>query len=154
MAAEPIRFVVRGVPVAQGSPRGFVAGGRAVVVSGASGRGSHGQSLHAWRTAIASEARSAMEGLPSFGGPVHVYARFVMGRPKSHLRTDGVSLVRGAPRYPRLDIDKLARALLDALTGVCVDDDSQVTLLMAEKGWDDDARGWQGVEVTISVDER
>lgn len=148
--AEPITFSVRGVPVAQGSPRAFVAGGRAVVVSGAQGKGSHGSALHQWRSSIADEARRAMTGLPAFGGPVTVLANFVLARPKSHRRTDGVSLVKGAPRYPRLDIDKLSRALLDGLTGVVYDDDSQVVWLSAEKAWDDEVQGWQGVEITVS----
>lgn len=91
-----------------------------------------------------------MTGLPAFGGPVVVFANFVMARPKSHLRSDQASLVKGAPRYPRLDIDKLSRALLDGLTGVVYDDDSQVVWLSAEKAWDDDIRGWQGVEITVS----
>lgn len=151
---DRIVFAVRGIPVVQGSPRAFVAGGRARVVSGATGTGSHGQSLHAWRTAIATEARSAMAGLPSFGGPVSVLARFVFGRPRSHLRSDGMTTLPRAPRYPRLDIDKLSRALLDGLAGVCFDDDSQVVWLSAEKAWDDDERGWQGVEVTVSEGRR
>lgn len=148
-AVTEIHFQVRGLPVAQGSPRGFVAGGRAVVVSGATGKGSHGRALADWRHSIASEARSAMDGLPTFGGPVRVIARFVLSRPRSHFRSDQVSLAKGAPRYPRLDIDKLARALLDSLTGVAIDDDSQVTWLSAEKAWDDEVRGWQGVEITV-----
>ncbi len=36
------------------------------------------------------------------------------------------------------------------MTGVVFDDDSQVIWLSAEKAWDDDIRGWQGVEVTIT----
>ena len=145
-----VTFDVRGVPTPQGSPRAFITGHRAIVVSGAQGKGSHGQALHAWRTAIASEARSAMRGLPSFPGPVRVHAAFVMARPRSHFRADGESLAKGAARYPRLDIDKLARALLDGLTGVCFDDDSQVASLHAEKDWDDVTRGWQGVTVSIT----
>lgn len=143
---EPVRFTVRGIPVPQGSPRAFVTKGRARVVSDASRPNS---SLGAWRTSIATEARAAMTGLPSFGGPVHVLASFVMARPKSHHRGDGRSLVKGAPRYPRLDIDKLSRALLDGMTGVVFDDDSQVVWLSAEKSWDDELPGWQGVEVTV-----
>jgi len=145
-----VAFTVRGAPVAQGSPRAFIAGGKARVVSGATGRGSHGRSLADWRASIATEARAAMSNLPSFGGPVRVEARFVLSRPPSHLRSDGRTARPSAPRYPRLDLDKLGRALLDALTGVCYDDDSQVTTLIIEKDWDDDVRGWQGVDVTVT----
>lgn len=146
-STSEIRFTARGAPVAQGSVKAFIRGGRAVVVGKGTGP------LADWRHAIATEARSAMAGLPAFGGPVRVLATFTMSRPPSHFRTDGVSLVKGAPRYPRLDVDKLSRALLDALTGVAFDDDSQVTWLSAEKGWDDVDRGWQGVEVTVIGDE-
>lgn len=145
VTGDEIRFEVRGIPIAQGSVRAFVRDGRAVVVG-------KSRPLADWRAAIASEARSAMQGLPAFGGPVRIIARFVLSRPPSHFRSDGEQLARGAPRYPRLDIDKMARALLDGLTGVVMDDDSQVTFLAAEKGWDDEVRGWQGVDVTIRAD--
>lgn len=144
IAAAPseVTFAVRGSPVAQGSVRAFVRGGRAVVVAKPGPLGD-------WRHAIASEARQAMAGLPAFDGPVRVVAEFVMSRPPSHFRRDGETLASGAARYPRLDVDKLARALLDGLTGVCFDDDSQVVSLWADKTWDDTVRGWQGVEITV-----
>ena len=34
------------------------------------------------------------------------------------------------------DLDKLVRAVLDALTGVCYKDDSQVVYIETEKVWD------------------
>lgn len=139
-----VRFSARGAPVAQGSVKAFVRGGRAVVVAKGTGP------LADWRHAIATEARSAMEGLPAFAGPVRVIATFTLSRPRSHFRTDGRTLAKSAARYPRLDVDKLSRALLDALTGVAFDDDSQVAALWADKQWDDEDRGWQGVDVTIS----
>jgi Holliday junction resolvase RusA-like endonuclease len=40
----------------------------------------------------------------------------------------------GYPKRP--DLDKLVRAVLDALTGVCYLDDSQVTRIEAEKNFD------------------
>lgn len=139
---EEVTFQVRGTPVAQGSVRAFVRGNRAVVVAKPG-------PLADWRHAIASEARRAMTDLPAFDGPVRVHAWFVMARPPSHYRADGVRLTSNAPRYPRLDVDKLARALLDGLTGVVFDDDSQVVRLVAQKAWDDDGQGWQGVEITV-----
>lgn len=143
-SAIEISFAVRGSPVAQGSVKAFVRGNRAIVVAKGVGP------LADWRHAIATEARAAMAGLPAFDGPVRVVARFVMSRPPSHFRTDRETLAKGAPRYPRLDVDKLARALLDGLTGVAIDDDSQVVSLWADKDWDDGERGWQGVEITVA----
>lgn len=138
-----INFSVRGSPVAQGSVRAYVRGGRAIVV--AKGHGA----LADWRHDISAGARTAMADLPSFSGAVVVHANFAYTRPPSHFRSDGVKIKAGAPRYPRLDIDKTARALLDALTGVAIDDDSQVVELMVNKVWDDFERGWQGVRVRV-----
>jgi Holliday junction resolvase RusA-like endonuclease len=39
----------------------------------------------------------------------------------------------GYPKRP--DLDKLVRAVLDSLTGVCYEDDSQVIRLRASKVW-------------------
>lgn len=136
-----IDFTVRGAPTAQGSVRAYVRGNRAVVV-GVTG------SLAAWRHAIATEARTAMGSTPIIAGPVVVSAWFTMARPPSHLRRDG-TVRPAASSYPRLDVDKLARAVLDALTGVVFGDDSQVIVLHAHKTWDDDQRGWQGAEIRI-----
>lgn len=141
-----IAFTVRGTPTAQGSVRAFVRGKRAVVV-GVSGP------LSDWRHAIATEARAAMGDTPALTGPVVVSAWFTFSRPPSHFRADGRSLTKSASRYPRLDVDKLARAALDALTGVVWGDDSQVVVLHAHKAWDDDQRGWQGVEIRVREDE-
>jgi len=137
-----VTFSVRGSPVAQGSVKAFVRGNRAIIVGKSA-------PLADWRHAIATEGRAAMAGLPAFDGPVRVVATFVMSRPPSHFRTDHETLAKGAPRYPRLDVDKLARALLDGLTGVAIDDDSQVVALWANKEWDDEHRGWQGVDITV-----
>jgi crossover junction endodeoxyribonuclease RusA len=114
-----IAFTVRGLPVPQGSTRAFVRGGRPIVTSDAKGLG-------VWRTAIASEARFAMGGLPMLRGPVRVQVEFELPRPASRPKRD---------RWPdrRPDLDKLVRACLDSLTGVVVADDSQVVRLAASK---------------------
>lgn len=53
-----------------------------------------------------------------------------------HFKASGV-LVEGSPRYPCSrtagDIDKLSRSILDALTGIVYEDDSQVVILNARK---------------------
>lgn len=60
-------------------------------------------------------------------GPVSVRLDFVMPRPKSAPRRFT------PPAVKRPDIDKLSRAVLDALTGICWHDDSQVIALTATK---------------------
>lgn len=95
-----------------------------------------GAALAAWRASIRKAARE--HGARVLAAPVAVTVSFGMTRPKEHMR-----LVRGEyavkvshlHRMPDVapDLDKLVRALLDALTGVCYADDRQVVRLHAEK---------------------
>lgn len=82
---------------------------------------------------MALAARAAHQGGP-LEGPVRVSCAFVFPRPKHHRRANG-NLREGAPRRhgSRPDVDKLARAILDGITGVVLRDDSQVSELWAVK---------------------
>jgi crossover junction endodeoxyribonuclease RusA len=142
-----IAFVVAGTPKPQGalvrSPRGGLYH-------------RDGARLRRWRTAISSAARLAAGGQPPATGPVMVVARFVMVRPAAHyLPVNGRRAVRelrlDAPKYPAgtPDVDKLARALLDALTSVVIKDDAQVASLMAVKLYETDELA-EGVRVRVS----
>lgn len=65
--------------------------------------------------------------------PVGIGIAFVFVRPKSHYTSKG-ELRAGAPSHPgKPDIDKLCRAVLDALTGILYHDDAQVVSLNASK---------------------
>lgn len=152
VSSDPIEFAVRGLPVAQGSARAFVRGGRAIVATDAHKTRSP---LGSWRTAIAAAAAEAMAGAP-WSGPVAVRLSFrPASRPASHwlpanrrrplreLRLDAPYHHAGKP-----DADKLARAALDALTGVVFEDDRQVASLEVLKRWP--AEG-EGPGVTIRV---
>lgn len=75
-----------------------------------------------------------------FEGPVGIALTFFMPRPKSLPKT------RPTPMTKRPDIDKLARAALDALTGCFFTDDARVTRLMTEKRYAD-----IGAPVGVSV---
>lgn len=128
-----ISFWVAGLPVPQGSARAFVVAGRAHITS------TSGHRLQDWRQAIASEARQSVQELVL--GPVEVGAVFYVPRPTSRRKRD-----LWPDRKP--DIDKLARACLDALTGVTFKDDAQVVRLVAEKRYA--VEGQQsGVMVTV-----
>jgi len=78
--------------------------------------------------------------------PMRLLLEFRFSRPQSHFVTKkGVSHLKpNAPAQPvsaRLgDIDKLSRAVLDALTGVAYLDDRQVIILEASKCYIDDDR--------------
>ncbi len=150
MAMRYVTFEVRGTPVPQGSARAFVVGNRAVVVT--QGRAP----IVAWRSSIATEARDAMGAAPPFVGPVSVRLEFrPSSRPASHylpanarrpvrqLRLDAPTWHASAP-----DADKLARAALDALSGVVFEDDRQVATLLVTTRWPIEG---QSPGVTVAV---
>ena len=70
------------------------------------------------------------------GREIKLVIDFYFLRPKSHLTSKG-ALTRSAPLYPTGrqigDLDKLSRSVLDSLTSVCYNDDSQVVDLIAKK---------------------
>jgi crossover junction endodeoxyribonuclease RusA len=127
---ETVSFVVVGVAVAQGSKRAFVTPAGPRVVDANEKR------LWPWRAAVAAEARGAMRDRLPLRSPIWLRATFAFTRPAGHFGSGrNRSLVRpSAPPVPgRPDLDKLVRALLDALTGVVFVDDAQVVELVARK---------------------
>lgn len=104
-------FTVQGTPITQGSMSVF----RGKIVHQKS------RELTAWRNAINEACRAIMDPLV---GPVKVDVTFRLQSPRS------------APRalpHVRPDVDKLARAALDGLTGAAFADDAQVVTLTARK---------------------
>jgi len=97
-------------------------------------RHSTGVALLEWRQKIADAAIKA--GAVKFNGAVKVIAVFGVPRPDYHF-IKGTRYLRHAHTYDRPyvapDVDKLARALLDALTGVCYGNDAQVVVLSVAK---------------------
>lgn len=132
-----ITFTVPGVPSAQGSKRHV---GRGIMVE-------TNKQLKPWRASIAALAPRPSELL---AGPLAVTLTFSWSRPKKHYRTGrNEHLLReDAPRWHAQtpDIDKCARAVLDALTGVVWRDDSQVAQLTLIKLW---AEHTPGVDIRI-----
>lgn len=118
-----IAFSVPGDPVPQPRPRVSTRGGSARAYVPAK------HPVHAYRASVAEAAREAGAGV--HGDEVDVVIDFVWGRPKSHLRKDGVR--PDAPRLPRPDLDNATKAVLDALNGVAWEDDSQVARLVVSK---------------------
>lgn len=122
--------VVHGVPAAQGSKR-HVGNGRMVEMS---------KRLGPWRAAIAEAiVEAGWQRDPILTGPVWVDLTFYLPRPKHHYGT-GRNADRLKPNAPVWvstavgDIDKLCRAVLDAITHAGAwRDDSQVAYLAAEK---------------------
>ena len=118
-----VQFWVAGVPQPQGSMTAQVRGGRAVMYSANAAR------LRPWRDAVTFQAREAWragawQGVPLEGG-VNLRLQFAFLRPASAAK-------RPVP-HVKPDLDKLQRAVLDALTGVVYGDDAQVVSVTASK---------------------
>jgi len=114
-------FFVIGRPVPQGSLK-FI-NGHAIHV--------RAQDLALWRADIANKARSVIYEKAQQGVEIHL--TFVLKKPKT--------VTRNEP-FIRPDIDKLARAVLDGLTGVAYEDDEQVVKLTATKEYGDNQGVW------------
>ena len=116
-----VTFTVPGKPAPQGSKsfKGF-RNGRGVMVESS-------KEVGPWRERVALAAHNAMGGRNLFDGAVHAHLEFTMPRPKSAPKRST------PPAAKRPDIDKLARACLDAISGVIICDDSQIIELRASK---------------------
>ena len=119
-----IDFFVPGVPRPQGSKTAFYvkAIGRAVLTDAC-------KELKPWREAVAAAAREAYQGTP-YLGPVTMRVTFYYQRPKNHYGT-GKNAGKLKPSAPSrmssgYDLDKLHRAIGDAMTGIIYRDDSQI----------------------------
>lgn len=110
-------FSVAGLPVAQGSKKAFrLPNGRISMVD------MKGDRLKLWRHAINDEARKAKGDEIMLEGPIGIDVEFRLLKPASapkRKRTWPIGKLSG-------DLDKLARAVGDALTGVIFADDSQI----------------------------
>lgn len=120
-----LRVFVPGKPAPQGSKRFLgIRGGKGISVESS-------KAVAPWRADVREKATAEMgDFFATFqpGTAVWVELRFVMPRPQSTPKR------RTPPAVKRPDLDKLARAVLDALSSAGVwCDDSQVTHLVASK---------------------
>jgi crossover junction endodeoxyribonuclease RusA len=109
---------VAGTPAPQGSKR-HVGGGRMIESSAAVGD---------WRTVVAWTAANEYAPRPPITGAVVLAVEFVMPRPKSLPKRKPTP-----PHTKRPDVDKLLRAVGDAMSGVVWADDSQVVQAVGSK---------------------
>ena len=125
-SSAAIEFTIPGAAAPQGSKRAIrLRTGRTVLVESSA-------KVKPFRAVAALAATEAWRG-PPYRECVGLEVTFRFVRPKSHYKTDG-SLRVGVPLAPgKPDIDKLLRALLDALTGVIYVDDLQVACIWATK---------------------
>ncbi|GIV03997.1 MAG: hypothetical protein KatS3mg015_2827 [Fimbriimonadales bacterium] len=116
---------VPGIPAPQGSKRHV---GHGVLIESS-------RSVGPWRERVALHLVESHPSKPR-RDYIAVHLTFCFPRPKSHFKKDG-TLRASAPKFPgRPDIDKLVRAILDAMTGIVFVDDSQVIRLTATKVYD------------------
>lgn len=107
MPIETLTFRVPGDPLPKGSTKAFVVAGKARTTSATKG-------LKEWENRVALFCPA---GRPYFHGAVSIRVHFNLTRPKS---------VKAIDHVTKPDLDKLARAVGDALTGICYRDDSQI----------------------------
>lgn len=146
MKADVIDIVVRGTPRPQGSKRHI---GKGVMVESSKYVGD-------WRADVRANAvvECAARHHQADRAPYAIVTDFRFRRPKGHYRTKNGEpsgeLKESAPKHhvTKPDLDKLQRAIKDALSGVVWADDSQVVSMDGSKAYDD---GEQGEGVTIRV---
>ena len=130
MKRDSFSFSVRGRAAPQGSKRHL---GNGIMVEAS-------KRVKPFRVDVQHIAIDATPTGWEMGKEVRLTIDFHFVRPKSHLTSKG-KLTKSAPLYPTGrqigDLDKLSRAVLDSLTNVCYNDDSQVVDLIAKKRFSD-----------------
>ncbi len=125
-----ITLFVHGKPRTAGSKSGFYNKKTKKIIMAPAGK-----YQKPWMEAVKWAAITAgYSGRMLLGGPIHLDLCFVFNRPKSHYKKNG-DLTKSAIKQPtvRPDLDKLNRAVSDALTGLIWRDDSQVVQQTTEK---------------------
>lgn len=149
---EKIEFSVPGIPVPQGSKRGFINPKnpkRALVVD------VQHVSLRSWRRDII-DAAHAVYGGPALDCALNVGLTFGFARPLGHFKPNG-DLRASAPTHMATgkDLDKLIRAVLDALEAAgIVTNDARVGGLMCFKDYIDVAGFGPRPGLQVSISER
>lgn len=137
------RFVL-GLPAPQGSKRGYVVNGRAVLVESS-------KRVVPWREAVVAQLRDDWHGQQPMTGALYVAITFYLPRPKSHYRRDG-SLRPDAPVYctTKPDGDKLLRSTLDGIKAAgVIRDDCLAVMTNHEKRYVDEENPAPGAFIHI-----
>jgi crossover junction endodeoxyribonuclease RusA len=108
---------VPGKPAPQGSKRHV---GKGILIESS-------KEVGPWRERVALAAYTAVDRLIAKPNPAYVVIEFILPRPASTPKRFTPSATK------RPDRDKLERAILDALTGIAFEDDSQVVASLSIK---------------------
>ena len=121
-----ITFSAAGEPRGKGRPRVFVQAGRAIATTDPRTR-----EYEASLRRIAVDVMGAREPLE---GPLSLSLRFRLSPPASMTKRQRAAVLAGEqPYFGRIDVDNCAKAIADALNGVCWRDDKQIVRLFATK---------------------
>ena len=152
---NPISFTIIGVPQAKGSTQGFAMPVRnkfgRCVINPKTGFPRHrvvitsdNPKVKRWQKEVARAAQLALGGVTlALTGAIALEAVFYLPAPQL-LPKD-----RGGLPIVKPDLDKLVRAIADALTGTFYDDDEQIVDLIARKRYSDTTTAAR-VEVTVT----
>ena len=142
------QFHVPGRPAPKGSTHAFAVKAGGKYTGQTITRPNNSETLYAWQARVTSAAQAVGMTPGRKGAGVRIEVLFKFQRPASHLDKHG-SPRKSAPYIVgRPDLDKLARALLDGLTGVAYEDDAEVIELIAKKTW---ALGGQAEGASVMV---
>jgi Holliday junction resolvase RusA-like endonuclease len=113
-----------------------------------------GQAGRDWRSAVAEAGSNALDGNELLDGPIWIEMTLIRQRGPGHYGQgrNRSRILPSAPPYPAVmpDIDKLTRAVFDALTGSTWRDDSRVVKMDVEKVYAQPGEP-EGAEVRIWV---
>lgn len=137
-----MNIVVLGDPKPKGSMRGFYSQKRRRVFMT-----NDNPNTNDWERRVSTEAQKVrdMRREWDMASARSIIMEFIMSRPKSLPK-------RVIDDIKRPDLDKLIRAVLDPLTGICYDDDSQIIEIQAHKRYADAGEA-TGVEIEIEEGE-
>lgn len=129
-----ISFTVYGQPAPAGSKRGFYnAKAKRVIVTDDSARS------RPWKAQVSDAAAQAMGSRELLCEPLLLELTFWLPRPKGHFGTgrNAARVKPGSPSHPAVkpDLLKLARAVEDAMTGICYRDDAQIVSETLQKAY-------------------
>lgn len=135
MNTDAFTLFIIGHPATQGSKKGFLRGKKIVMVE-------MDPKLPAWRKATIEAALILGPDWTPLDGALEATATFYLPRPKASSFGD---FPAGPP-----DLDKLQRALGDALTQAkVIHDDARIIRWVAEKFWDGPGMP-TGAEITVT----
>jgi crossover junction endodeoxyribonuclease RusA len=125
-----LTFDVLGNPAPQGSKRAIVNRytGKAAMVEDSS-------RTKPWRADVREAALHAWDIGEPFAEAIRIDLTFRFLRPMGHYGARGLRGSAPAAKVTKPDVDKLARAVLDAIKGVVYRDDAQVVELHVRKRW-------------------